>query len=49
MGWLKEKRLDLRGELEAPSALRRFGSGWISGVLGLVLVVIVVLLLMGRL
>jgi sterol desaturase/sphingolipid hydroxylase (fatty acid hydroxylase superfamily) len=27
----------LRGELEAPPALRRFGSGWISGVLGLVL------------
>jgi len=27
----------VRGELEAPPALRRFGSGWISGVLGLVL------------
>lgn len=36
MSWLEEKRLELRGELEAPSALRRFGSGWISGVLGLV-------------
>lgn len=27
----------MRRELEAPPALRRFGSGWISGVLGLVL------------
>jgi sterol desaturase/sphingolipid hydroxylase (fatty acid hydroxylase superfamily) len=34
---IHEKRLMLRSELEAPSALRRFGSGWISGVLGLVL------------
>jgi sterol desaturase/sphingolipid hydroxylase (fatty acid hydroxylase superfamily) len=34
---LQEARLKLRGELEAPPALRRFGSGWISGVLGLVL------------
>lgn len=30
-------RMKLRGELEAPPALRRFGSGWVSGVLGLVL------------
>ncbi len=30
-------RQKIRAELEAPSALRRFGSGWISGVLGLVL------------
>jgi sterol desaturase/sphingolipid hydroxylase (fatty acid hydroxylase superfamily) len=30
-------RQQLRAELEAPEALRRFGSGWISGVLGLVL------------
>jgi len=29
--------MQLRQELEAPPALRRFGSGWISGVLGLVL------------
>jgi sterol desaturase/sphingolipid hydroxylase (fatty acid hydroxylase superfamily) len=36
MSWIHKKRLDLRSELEAPSALRRFGSGWISGVLGLV-------------
>jgi sterol desaturase/sphingolipid hydroxylase (fatty acid hydroxylase superfamily) len=36
MSWLREKRLGLRTELEAPSALRRFGSGWLSGVLGLV-------------
>src|SRR5688572_9573945 len=34
---LHEARLKLRGELEAPPALRRFGSGWISGVLGLML------------
>src|SRR3954469_25761179 len=34
---LHEARLKLRGELEAPAALRRFGSGWISGVVGLVL------------
>ncbi len=27
----------VRGELEAPPALRRFGSGWISGTLGLIL------------
>src|SRR5262249_22703642 len=37
MSSLNEARLKLRGELEAPAALRRFGSGWISGVLGLVL------------
>lgn len=30
-------RESLRNELEAPPALRAFGSGWISGVLGLVL------------
>jgi len=29
--------MKVRGELEAPPGLRRFGSGWISGVLGLVL------------
>jgi sterol desaturase/sphingolipid hydroxylase (fatty acid hydroxylase superfamily) len=27
-------RKDLRSELEAPSELRKFGSGWIAGVLG---------------
>ncbi|HTR41611.1 MAG TPA: sterol desaturase family protein [Pseudomonadales bacterium] len=37
MSKLHDARLKLRGELEAPPALRRFGSGWISGVLGLVL------------
>src|SRR5258706_8750904 len=37
MSKLRDARLMLRGELEAPPALRRFGSGWISGVLGLVL------------
>src|SRR5213076_3394173 len=35
MSAVHEARLKLRGELEAPPALRRFGSGWISGVLGL--------------
>jgi sterol desaturase/sphingolipid hydroxylase (fatty acid hydroxylase superfamily) len=37
MSAVHEARLKLRAELEAPPALRRFGSGWISGVLGLVL------------
>jgi ABC-type antimicrobial peptide transport system permease subunit len=37
MSKVHDARLKLRGELEAPPALRRFGSGWISGVLGLVL------------
>lgn len=37
MSQLQNTRLKLRAELEAPPALRRFGSGWISGVLGLVL------------
>jgi sterol desaturase/sphingolipid hydroxylase (fatty acid hydroxylase superfamily) len=34
-----EARLKVRGELEAPEALRRLGSGWISGVIGLVFAV----------
>ncbi len=37
MSQLHDARMKLRGELEAPPALRRFGSGWISGVLGFVL------------
>jgi sterol desaturase/sphingolipid hydroxylase (fatty acid hydroxylase superfamily) len=37
MSKLHEVRMKVRGELEVPPALRRFGSGWISGVLGLVL------------
>jgi len=37
MSKVHEARLKLRSELEAPPALRRFGSGWISGVSGLVL------------
>lgn len=32
---LHEARMKIRRELEAPSALRKFGSGWISGVLGM--------------
>src|SRR5262245_39694938 len=34
---VNEVRAKVRAELEAPPLLRRFGSGWISGVLGLVL------------
>jgi sterol desaturase/sphingolipid hydroxylase (fatty acid hydroxylase superfamily) len=37
MSRIHDARLKLRSELEAPAALRRFGSGWLSGVLGLVL------------
>src|SRR5215475_9520621 len=37
MSKLHDGRMKLRGELEAPPTLRKFGSGWISGVLGLVL------------
>src|ERR1041385_4706907 len=37
MADFQNARLKLRGELEAPPALRAFGSGWTSGVLGLVL------------
>src|SRR5262249_47043056 len=37
MSKLHDARLKLRGELEAPPSLRRFGSGWLSGVIGLVL------------
>src|ERR1051325_4801097 len=37
MSKLHEVRMQVRAELEAPEALRRFGSGWLSGVLGLVL------------
>ena len=37
MSKLHDVRMKVRGELEAPPGLRRFGSGWISGVLGLVL------------
>src|SRR5262245_4463126 len=36
MSKVREARMKLRGELEAPPGLRRFGSGWLSGVLGLV-------------
>src|SRR3954468_830270 len=37
MSSLGNVRRKVRGGLEAPPALRRFGSGWISGVLGLCL------------
>lgn len=37
MSKLHDVRMKVRRELEAPAALRRFGSGWTSGVLGLVL------------
>ncbi len=34
---IRKARQKLRGELEAPPGLQKFGSGWISGFLGLVL------------
>ncbi len=34
---IKNAREKVRNELEAPPALKSFGSGWISGVLGLIL------------
>ncbi len=37
MGHLHSLRLKIRSELEAPAALRRFGSGWISGVAAIIL------------
>src|SRR6185436_18745660 len=37
MSKLQELRRNIRAELEVPPALRAFGSGWLSGVLGLVL------------
>ncbi len=37
MGFVTKSRLLIREELECPSLLRRFGSGWISGVTGLIL------------
>jgi sterol desaturase/sphingolipid hydroxylase (fatty acid hydroxylase superfamily) len=36
MSSLHDARMRIRRELEAPPALRKFGSGWISGVLGIV-------------
>jgi hypothetical protein len=37
MSSLHDARMQLRRELESPPPLRRFGSGWVSGVIGLVL------------
>jgi len=37
MSQIQKARIELRRELEAPPTLRRFGSGWISGTIGLVL------------
>src|SRR5579859_2525838 len=37
MSKIHDVRMKVRAELEVPPALRRFGSGWISGVIGLVL------------
>ncbi len=37
MTQLHNARMRLRGEVEAPPLHRRFGSGWLSGMLGLVL------------
>lgn len=36
MNPITKARAHIRRELEAPPALRRFGSGWLSGVLGIV-------------
>jgi sterol desaturase/sphingolipid hydroxylase (fatty acid hydroxylase superfamily) len=44
MNKILKTRLKLRHELEAPEWMRRFGTGWISGVLGLVLGVAVLLM-----
>lgn len=37
MNPIRDARLKVRSELEAPAALRKFGSGWLSGMLGVVL------------
>ena len=37
MSKLHEVRMQVRAELEAPAPLRRFGTGWVSGVLGMML------------
>lgn len=37
MSRIQSTRQKLRAELEAPPALRKFGSGWISGTFGLIL------------
>ncbi|MEO6244259.1 MAG: sterol desaturase family protein [Opitutaceae bacterium] len=37
MNHLHDVRMKVRSELEAAESLRRFGSGWISGVIGLML------------
>lgn len=37
MSLIRKSRLALRHELESHPSLTRFGSGWISGVIGLVL------------
>src|SRR5580704_11929350 len=49
MGRINDARMHVRAELEAPPALRRFGSGWISGVLGLMLGVAGLLLVLANL
>ncbi|HEY3738338.1 MAG TPA: sterol desaturase family protein [Bryobacteraceae bacterium] len=45
MNKILETRLKLRSELEAPPVLRKFGSGWISGVIGFVFGVAALLLM----
>jgi len=37
MSLVKKSRILIREELECPALLRRLGSGWISGVTGLIL------------
>ena len=45
MNKILETRLKLRSELEAPPLLRKFGSGWISGVVGFVFGIAALLLM----
>jgi hypothetical protein len=37
MKWIQKSRQLIREELECNPTLRRFGSGWISGVIGMML------------
>lgn len=45
---IQKLRLAIRNDLEAPEELRRFGSGWLSGVAALVLGIASLFLLLGE-
>jgi sterol desaturase/sphingolipid hydroxylase (fatty acid hydroxylase superfamily) len=47
MNKIKQTRLHIRRELEAPAALRQFGSGWLSGILGIILGIACLALVLG--